>query len=385
MSQSWYLMSNSNQLSGFESDEIQKHYDVFDEILLESPESYDVTINNTPKKAIIQSTTKDDERTILSKIDEIKTGDIVNHKSNDWLIFTHTDDNRVYEKGKMRLCNSTLKWQDDEGNIQEYPCIIFRPTGSGTDTDKYMTLPDKQYYVMVQSNIDTNKLKRDNRFIFFDNAWNTIFIDRSKDGLLTLTIKEGNVSEGDDVSNRIADYIDHTYTVTINNKPTELNTGDTLQLDVTAYMDGTEVSSPSLTFTSSDDTVATVDSGGLVEAVAEGTVTITVDYQDTSDSFTVDVVTVASNNHSANIIGANEIIIQDTESYTVEWLNNGSVISDTIDTITIDDTSLASVTKTGNNSFDIVANNDYGTITVTVASVTNGISASKTIEITSLW
>lgn len=66
--------------------------------------------------------------------------------------------------------------------------------------------------------------------------------------------------------------------------------GATEQLSVTVWdEDGDEIPDPTVSFDSSDDEVATVDEDGLVEAVGEGTATITATSGEVSASVEVTV------------------------------------------------------------------------------------------------
>ncbi len=77
--------------------------------------------------------------------------------------------------------------------------------------------------------------------------------------------------------------------VTVSPKTNNLETGSTRQLNAT--VEPSNATNKSVTFTSTDDAVATVSSSGLVTAVAEGTATITVttDDGDHTDTATVNV------------------------------------------------------------------------------------------------
>lgn len=61
MSIDWYLTSSSNYLSGWENEEFNSNkYEVFKEILANSPETYNIELNGKPEQVIIQ-TTQDSE------------------------------------------------------------------------------------------------------------------------------------------------------------------------------------------------------------------------------------------------------------------------------------------------------------------------------------
>ncbi len=75
--------------------------------------------------------------------------------------------------------------------------------------------------------------------------------------------------------------------VTIAPKTNNLTTGDTRQLNVT--LDPSNAENQDVAYTSDDEAIATVDTNGLVTAIAEGTATITVT---TDDGGYTDVATI---------------------------------------------------------------------------------------------
>lgn len=84
----------------------------------------------------------------------------------------------------------------------------------------------------------------------------------------------------------------YTYSVVIDGTPTtSLKTGERVQLTATTYMGETITTGATLDWTSSDNTIATVDSTGLVTCVSEGTVLITCTWveQDVKGTATINI------------------------------------------------------------------------------------------------
>lgn len=75
--------------------------------------------------------------------------------------------------------------------------------------------------------------------------------------------------------------------VTVSPKNNNLETGATRQLNVA--IEPSNATNQNITYTSSSDAVATVDSNGLVTAKGEGTATITVEVDGKTDTATVNV------------------------------------------------------------------------------------------------
>lgn len=129
MAQEWYLMnSNHDTVSGFESDDFDNlAQDAFIEAL-QSALAIDVEICNydlsqrETKRVIIEGKVQDTKlnsltRSILAPIGTCKAGQYVYYKDRYWLIVGLVDDNGIYEKGVMSLCNYLLTWKNTQGKI----------------------------------------------------------------------------------------------------------------------------------------------------------------------------------------------------------------------------------------------------------------------------
>ena len=75
--------------------------------------------------------------------------------------------------------------------------------------------------------------------------------------------------------------------------PLSLENGDTYQIQATVIIDGKETQNPSISYSSSDENIAKVDSNGLVTPVKEGEASITVTFGELSAIFKADVYTKA--------------------------------------------------------------------------------------------
>lgn len=129
MAQEWYLMNtNHDTVSGFESENFENFaQDAFAEAL-QSAAGVDVEICNYDlsqrelKRVIIQGKVQDTKlnsltRAILAPIGTCKAGQYVFYKNRYWLIVGLVDDNGLYEKGIMSLCNYLLTWKNQKDEI----------------------------------------------------------------------------------------------------------------------------------------------------------------------------------------------------------------------------------------------------------------------------
>ena len=98
-----------------------------------------------------------------------------------------------------------------------------------------------------------------------------------------------------------------------------LNEGATLQLTATVLPE--DATEKSVSWTSSDESVATVDDNGLVTMQGDGTATITVTTTDGSDLSTTSTVTLLPVGVKGDINGDEEISIDDVTALINRILN----------------------------------------------------------------
>ena len=129
MAKEWYLMNtNHDTVSGFESDDFDSLAgDALEEALASSLGidveicNYDLT-ERIPVRVIVEGNVQDTKlnsikRKIIAKIGTCKAGQYVFYKNRYWLIVGFVDDNGLYEKGVMIVCNYLLAWENQRGEI----------------------------------------------------------------------------------------------------------------------------------------------------------------------------------------------------------------------------------------------------------------------------
>jgi hypothetical protein len=115
--------------------------------------------------------------------------------------------------------------------------------------------------------------------------------------------------------------------VSITEGDQELEVGQTVQL--TAVVEPEDATNKNVTWSSSDEAVATVSETGLVTAVAEGTATITVTTEDgnKTDSITVTVVE-GSGGPTIDVLYEGTVVLTPGETFTVTVGSNEYTIND---------------------------------------------------------
>ena len=131
MAKEWYLLKPPHmQLSGYESDALNEFgAEGFLEALA-SEIALDVELYNydlsecTKLRAIFNNRLTDTKlktlvRHLLVPIGSCKAGMYAKVKDRFWIITGIVDDNGVYEKAILQICNYQLTWLDDDGNPQQ--------------------------------------------------------------------------------------------------------------------------------------------------------------------------------------------------------------------------------------------------------------------------
>jgi hypothetical protein len=282
---------------------------------------------------IDQSETKDFKEIQVYPGQTLNYGDYILWQGDYWLVLQVDNMGDVYQRGYMQKCLSSLKWLDENGEVKEawFTYKTDSSRGLGLEQGKVMLLPNERRYIFLQNNSDTVKLEKGKRFIFDNRSWRVTSIDRLNTGLIYFELEEFDINPAsDNVVLRIADYVGNipNYTLKIlNGSNLSIRAGQTYQLNVEVRNNGV-LTTKSLTFTSSNPSIATVSSTGLVTTIANGEVVITVALADNpSINQTVDIVVqlVTTNNYTVSILGDDFIYCNTSKTYNEQVKNNGVV------------------------------------------------------------
>ena len=131
MAQEWYLMKSPHDtVSGFEGEAIsdfaqEGFLEMLDSEIADDVELYNYDLSECKHlKAFIGSKTPDTKLKTLTRhmmvpIGTCKAGMYVKYKDRFWLIVGMVDDNLVYEKAILLICNYKLEWINADGKIIE--------------------------------------------------------------------------------------------------------------------------------------------------------------------------------------------------------------------------------------------------------------------------
>ena len=159
--------------------------------------------------------------------------------------------------------------------INGIPFVVDTAT-YGESQGTIFTQVDGDIIIYTGFNTITNKIKVNNHINAFGNSYQVSnrFV---KENILYVHLKQTTSMP------------DH-YKITYNGLTSfDINDGTTYQLTYTVTNNGSVVENPTITYSSSDETVATVDSNGLMTMLKEGSVDITARYSDASVTTTMTI------------------------------------------------------------------------------------------------
>lgn len=133
------------------------------------------------------------------------------------------------------------------------------------NTDYYMILKDEFEFIVL------NKVAIDDYLVWNNAKYHVVSIDNTIPNLYKC------YGQFQTTMNT------HTYSITINNdNPIDLKVGDKISMSCTCKDNDTIDNQPTITYKSSNDTIATISTTGLITSIKEGTVNITATYNTVS-------------------------------------------------------------------------------------------------------
>lgn len=147
---------------------------------------------------------------------QLNYGDLIYWTTSDglsdyWLTTTVDYMGGIYYRGSMQKCLSSLKWQDSTGTIKEAYLIETKDAqrGLGILDGKEIILPNERRFIAIQSNVDTRKIVKGQRFIFDgDRCFRVVSLSTLKAGLIQLEMEEQLLDTvNDNVNLRICGYV----------------------------------------------------------------------------------------------------------------------------------------------------------------------------------
>lgn len=159
-------------------------------------------------------------------------------------------------------------------NYKPVQAIVDKYRGQYVDGQYINEVHDQYTFIIPKLG---NKTGVGSSLVYDLGIYDIISIDSSRDGLYYVTGKYSSV------------YTPHTYAITLNSDSQTLVQGDTFQIVATCYDNDTIVTSPTVTYTSSDPNIVSVDATGVVTGTLVGSATITCSYNNVSADLAITV------------------------------------------------------------------------------------------------
>lgn len=169
-----------------------------------------IPINNTivVNKSIDENDIKDIINMNLKKYITPTFKKDCNYKNGDYVKIN----NKMYiitENNKLKECNYSIKWADQNNKIYEFPCAVDSVDNYGRKIISSLNVSiENKYKFKIQNNEYTLKyLQQGFRFILYNDKNEIYKINNThllEDGIINITCEKSYICDEDDIENRIA-------------------------------------------------------------------------------------------------------------------------------------------------------------------------------------
>ena len=322
----------------------------------------------------------------------IKVGDIMNWVLDDgsvekWLLIQEEKKvNGTFRSFWIVRCNYFMRWIDSQGHLQSswayfVSSLDSKIKGNFRTWNNLITPQPNKYAEILMPRYP---IDRATNFIVEDESWTVVEYDHSSvPGVIYLSLTESKVNGiYDDTINQIAD-LDKlaVYELSVPEVTQAFLVNEPIELTFTLTKNGVP-SNEEVEFISSDKKIAKNVDGQLI-AVAEGVVDIIVQLKEYPAIQKIISIKVdsAKNEFSAYIEGSNTLRLDRVGNYLLKGTEDisGEVI------FSIDDTTLAKISKVENNQCEVRANSKNKLGKVVLSASYNNVTYTKEISIIPLW
>ena len=291
----------------------------------------------------------------------IHAGQLLNYGTKHFLTLNQeTIENNVYYKSDIVETNAVINTVQD-GIEVNMPVYVYDVSDALFEGNNYISYISGTFHIVAETNPTITSLKTNDTFYIIGKY-----------------VRVVNTFNKDNITNIYCqiELESNTYTVTITAKDT-YHRGETVQFTATAKQNDNPVENPQITWESSDSSLATVDSTGLVTFLADGNVSITATWVTHNVSDTKAVAITEPDTYSLVVNGEDSYTTGDTPTLTATAQTNG--ITDDTATITwiSSDSNIATIDSTG-----LVTFLTAGEVTFTATWVEHDITAEKAVTVT---
>lgn len=204
---------------------------------------------------------------------------------NYWLVYETTNELETISRCNIRRCNNWIKWLNSKGEVIQYPCVIEGElTSANAQVSKVITQANSHINVIVQGNPDTLSLTKNTRIMFNHSVYKFIainnymqqdYIDDNTpllfmDFYLDMEIDEDNVEEN------LADDLRRDFTIECNVQHLTGQRNTYGYINSIVYHNNKTISNARFEYSSSDDSIITIDNNGNYTMLNNGNAIITI-------------------------------------------------------------------------------------------------------------
>lgn len=306
------------------------------------------------------------------KVDFIPIGAYVKYNNSIWIVYN--PDNIASPTGNTIVirCNTTYNTWDYYGNLVKTPMFYAKGTvlASSPYYMEYSATLDGYQHVIMQLNDVTEKITNNTRIILGKSAFGMYGVsdfpeeftgDPNSCHIFRADLRLQETVESDDLVNHVADGKYFSFTIDIGGNAV-MYEGEPQTLSVTARREGkvvvsTEENPITYVWTSSDETVATVDEYGVVTPISAGYCQITCSVKENpsiTNVFGFNVVERESQTYIDFITPIpDEIRSFETLDIEAVYYENGQQTADAIE---------YTLTRANENSYSYIVNDNILTI-----------------------
>lgn len=337
---------------------------------------YDITLNNN-SASIFEGETYQ-INSVCKKNNVVVSNPVITYTSSDTSIAS-VDSNGMITSIKQGSCNIICGYGNVTAtfnltvNVNVYSIDLCETTKSITEGGTYQ----------IEASCKKNGIVVSNPIITYGSS-NTSIATVSSTGEVT-TLVVGNVDiicsyEGINATLSITVQpkpVVHTYTIAFDSSSASIIQGNTLQTNVICKDNDVTVSSPIVTYSSSDNNIATIDSNGLIRSVNIGTCNITATYEGVSAILSLEVKEKPHVYTISLIETSKALFVGNTHQIVSICSDNGTTVSSPLIAYTSSDTNIATVNSTG--LVTMIASG-RATITATYENVSATLSLTVSVE-----
>lgn len=364
-----------------------------------------VTLNGTTYKAVIRDTTDSLKKKIQMDTGIINFGDYVTvynsstQKNDIYLVTEKTTPKMIYDEAEIQICNGMLRYKaiiDGVSGVAEIPTVITVITASNLNVDDLtyvFVIKDKLIcrvgYSMIYEAKYISELNTATEFIMNGRAWITTGTDGisgamfNKKGVILIKLENTLIVPEDDLVNEVAYNAitpsitsPHNYGIQSTIANETIQSTRTYQISgINCTEDGVHVTSPTLTYASSNVSIATVSSTGLITGKGIGNTNIIISYGEVSTQIaitTIEKVTVYT------LIGADSINDALVQGYNVA--DEDGYTSSYEYTFKVSDKTLVTIDASDVDYINLIGNDIAGSFVLTATNTTTNEIYTKTIN-----